>query len=168
MFQLPLWQDMKREGIHQVVAIAATHPDYPIILQWTGGHAGGHRSCEDFHQPILSTYTYIRQHKNIVLLAGSGFSGVEDTWPNLSGEWSANMFSVQPMPFNSFLFALWAMVVKEAHTSESVKQLIVNAEDVKYFLLLLSAPAISPYLLSPFSMLTLKSGSRRLVIHQGV
>jgi enoyl reductase-like protein len=40
------------------------------------------------------------------------------------------MFGVQPMPFNSFLFALWAMVVKEAHTSESVKQLAVDAKGV--------------------------------------
>jgi fatty acid synthase subunit alpha len=171
-FQLPLWQDMKREGIpvegfcvaagipstekaaeiieglkasgirhisfkpgsiegiRQVVAIAAAHPDYPVILQWTGGRAGGHHSCEDFHQPILSTYAYIRQHKNVILLAGSGFGGVEDTWPYLSGEWSASMFGVQPMPFDGFLFASWAMVAKEAHTSESVKQLIVDAKGV--------------------------------------
>ena len=171
-FQLPLWQDMKREGIpvegfcvaagipstekaaeiieglkasgirhisfkpgsidgiRQVVAIAAAHPDYPVILQWTGGRAGGHHSCEDFHQPILSTYAYIRQHKNVILLAGSGFGGVEDTWPYLSGEWSTSMFGVQPMPFDGFLFASWAMVAKEAHTSESVKQLIVDAKGV--------------------------------------
>ena len=40
------------------------------------------------------------------------------------------MFSVQPMPFDSFLFTSWAMVVKEAHTSESVKQLIIDAKGV--------------------------------------
>ena len=37
------------DGIRQVVAIAATNPDYPIILQWTGGRAGGRYSYEDFH-----------------------------------------------------------------------------------------------------------------------
>ncbi|KAH9916153.1 uncharacterized protein B0H18DRAFT_1139683 [Fomitopsis serialis] len=60
-------------GIRQVVNIAAANPDFPIILQWTGGRAGGHHSCEDFHQPILSTYHSIRRHSNISLFAGSGF-----------------------------------------------------------------------------------------------
>jgi hypothetical protein len=36
-------------GIRQVVAIAATNPDYPTIFQWTGGRAGCHHSYEDFH-----------------------------------------------------------------------------------------------------------------------
>lgn len=69
------------EGIRQVVNIAAANPDYPIILQWTGGRAGGHHSCEDFHQPIISTYAAIRQQRNISLIAGSGFGGAEDVWP---------------------------------------------------------------------------------------
>lgn len=69
------------EGIRQVVNIAAANPDYPIILQWTGGRAGGHHSCEDFHQPIISTYGSIRQNQNISLVAGSGFGGAEDVWP---------------------------------------------------------------------------------------
>lgn len=34
------------------------------------------------------------------------------------------------MPFDGFLFASWVMVAKEAHTSESVKQLIVDAQGV--------------------------------------
>lgn len=69
------------EGIRQVVNIAAANPDFPIILQWTGGRAGGHHSCEDVHQPILATYGAIRQHTNISLVAGSGFGGSEDVWP---------------------------------------------------------------------------------------
>ncbi len=69
------------EGIRQVVNIAAANPDYPIILQWTGGRAGGHHSCEDVHQPILATYASIRQQSNISLVAGSGFGGADDTWP---------------------------------------------------------------------------------------
>lgn len=66
------------EGIRQVVNIAASNPGFPIILQWTGGRAGGHHSCEDFHQPIISTYSSIRQQKNISLVAGSGFGGADD------------------------------------------------------------------------------------------
>jgi fatty acid synthase subunit beta len=69
------------EGIRQVVNIAAANPDFPIILQWTGGRAGGHHSCEDMHQPIIATYGAIRQNRNISLIAGSGFGGAEDVWP---------------------------------------------------------------------------------------
>jgi fatty acid synthase subunit beta len=46
-------------GIQRVVNIAASNPDFPIILRWTGGCAGGHHSFEDFHQPILATYRSI-------------------------------------------------------------------------------------------------------------
>ncbi|QRV90063.1 fatty acid synthase subunit beta [Ceratobasidium sp. AG-Ba] len=118
------------DGIRQVVNIASQHPDFPIILQWTGGRAGGHHSCEDFHQPILSTYGAIRQQPNIALVAGSGFGGADDVWPYMSGEWSAQMFGAQPMPFDGVLFASRVMVAKEAHTSKSVKDLIVAAAGV--------------------------------------
>lgn len=118
------------EGIRQVVNIAAANPDYPIILQWTGGRAGGHHSCEDMHQPILATYGSIRQHSNISLVAGSGFGGADDVWPYLSGDWSVKLFNTQPMPFDGVLFASRMMVAKEAHTSPSVKQLIVDAPGV--------------------------------------
>ncbi|KAJ1956310.1 fatty acid synthase alpha subunit Lsd1, partial [Dipsacomyces acuminosporus] len=42
--------------IRLVIKIAQANPDFPIILQWTGGRAGGHHSFEDFHHPILETY----------------------------------------------------------------------------------------------------------------
>ncbi|KAH7106327.1 fatty acid synthase [Auriculariales sp. MPI-PUGE-AT-0066] len=119
------------DGIRQVVNIAAAHPDFPIILQWTGGRAGGHHSCEDFHQPMLSTYASIRQHANIILVGGSGFGGSEDVLPYLTGDWSINEpYNSQPMPFDGFLFASRVMVAKEAHTSRSVKELIVAAAGV--------------------------------------
>lgn len=118
------------EGIRQVVNIAAANPEFPIILQWTGGRAGGHHSCEDFHQPIISTYSSIRQHSNISLIGGSGFGGADDVWPYLTGDWSVDQFGLQPMPFDGFLFASRVMVAKEAHTSSSVKDLIVAAKGV--------------------------------------
>ncbi|RCH92014.1 beta subunit of fatty acid synthetase, partial [Rhizopus stolonifer] len=61
------------DTIRQVVAIAAANPTMPIIMQWTGGRAGGHHGFEDVHQPILETYAAIRRQSNIVLVAGSGF-----------------------------------------------------------------------------------------------
>ncbi|OJT02257.1 Fatty acid synthase subunit alpha [Trametes pubescens] len=118
------------DGIRQVVNIAAANPDFPIIMQWTGGRAGGHHSCEDFHQPILATYGSIRQHSNLLLVGGSGFGGAEDVWPYLTGDWSVEAFGAQPMPFDGFLFASRVMVAKEAHTSSSVKDLIVAASGV--------------------------------------
>ncbi|KAF5382044.1 hypothetical protein D9615_004428 [Tricholomella constricta] len=118
------------DGIRQVINIAASNPDFPIIMQWTGGRAGGHHSFEDFHQPILSTYSAIRRHANISLVGGSGFGSAEDVWPYLTGDWSVERFSVQPMPFDGFLFASRVMVAKEAHTSSSVKDLIVAASGV--------------------------------------
>ncbi|EIW84299.1 fatty acid synthase [Coniophora puteana RWD-64-598 SS2] len=118
------------DGIRQVVNIAAANPDFPIIMQWTGGRAGGHHSYEDFHNPILKTYSSIRQHANISLVGGSGFGGADDIWPYLTGEWSFTLYDVQPMPFDGFLFASRVMVAKEAHTSSSVKDLIVAAAGV--------------------------------------
>ncbi|OCF76033.1 fatty acid synthase subunit beta [Kwoniella mangroviensis CBS 8886] len=119
------------EGVRQVVNIAAANPDYPIIMQWTGGRAGGHHSCEDFHQPIIATYASIRQNPNISLIAGSGFGGADDVWPYISGEWSVKMFNLQPMPFDGVLYGSRVMVAKEADTSPSVKQLIVDAPGVE-------------------------------------
>ncbi|KAG6910835.1 hypothetical protein DXG01_007150 [Tephrocybe rancida] len=118
------------DGIRQVVNIAAANPDFPIIMQWTGGRAGGHHSFEDFHQPVLATYRSIRRHSNISLVGGSGFGSAEDVWPYLTGDWSVERFGVQPMPFDGFLFASRVMVAKEAHTSPSVKDLIVAASGV--------------------------------------
>jgi fatty acid synthase subunit alpha, fungi type len=115
------------EGIRQVVSIAATNPNFPIILQWTGVRAAGHHSYEDFHQPILATYSSIRQHSNISLIAGFG---AEDIWPYLTGDWAVQGYGVQPIPFDGFLFASRAMVAKDAHTSSSFKDLIVAAPGV--------------------------------------
>lgn len=119
------------DGIRQVVNIATANPDFPIILQWMGGRAGGHHSCEDFQQPILATFSAIRQYSNMIsLVTGFGFGGADNVWPYLTGDWSVEHYGVQPMPFDGFLFASRVMVAKEAHTSSSVKDLIVAAKGV--------------------------------------
>jgi fatty acid synthase subunit alpha, fungi type len=118
------------DGIRQVVNIAAANPNFPIILQWTGGRAGGHHSYEDFHQPILATYRSIRQHANISLIAGSGFGAADDVWLYMAGDWAIESYGVQPMPFDGVLFASRVIVAKEAHASSSVKDLIIAASGV--------------------------------------
>jgi fatty acid synthase subunit beta len=114
------------DAIQQVINIAKANPKFPIILQWTGGRGGGHHSFEDFHQPILQMYSRIRRCDNIVLVAGSGFGGSEDTYPYLSGNWSSQ-YGYPPMPFDGTLFGSRMMTAKEAHTSKNAKQAIVDA-----------------------------------------
>jgi fatty acid synthase subunit alpha len=58
--------------IRAIIEIAKQNPLSTIVMQWTGGRAGGHHSFEDFHQPILETYSAIRMQPNLVLVAGSG------------------------------------------------------------------------------------------------
>jgi fatty acid synthase subunit beta len=117
------------DAIQQVINIAKANPKFPIILQWTGGRGGGHHSFEDFHQPILQMYSRIRKQDNIVLVAGSGFGGAEDTYPYLSGTWSAK-FGYPPMPFDGCLFGSRMMIAKEAHTSKNAKKAIAEAPGV--------------------------------------
>ena len=117
------------DAIKQVIGIAKAHPNFPIGLQWTGGRGGGHHSFEDFHIPILETYGQIRQCGNIILIAGSGFGGAEDTYPYLIGEWSRSK-GYPRMPFDGVLLGSRMMVAKEAHTSPQAKALIVEAAGV--------------------------------------
>ncbi|KAF2665752.1 putative fatty acid synthase subunit beta [Microthyrium microscopicum] len=122
------------DAIQAVVNIARANPTFPVVLQWTGGRGGGHHSFEDFHQPILTMYSRIRKCPNLVLVAGSGFGGAEDTYPYLTGAWSAK-YGYPPMPFDGCLFGSRMMVAKEAWTSPAAKQAIVDApgvEDVEW------------------------------------
>lgn len=114
------------DAIQQVINIAIANPKFPVILQWTGGRGGGHHSFEDFHQPILQMYSRIRKCDNIVLVAGSGFGGAEDTYPYLCGTWSSS-FGYPPMPFDGCLFGSRMMIAKEAHTSKDAKKAIADA-----------------------------------------
>ncbi|KAI9178750.1 fatty acid synthase alpha subunit Lsd1 [Blastocladiella emersonii ATCC 22665] len=118
------------DAILQVVRIAEAHPHVPVILQWTGGRAGGHHSFEDMHAPILEHYAAIRRCPNLVLVAGSGLGGVEDSLPYLTGDW-ALAFARPAMPFDAVLFGSRMMVAKEAKTSDAVKQLIVACPGVE-------------------------------------
>lgn len=117
------------EAISQVIAIAKAHPNFPIVLQWTGGRGGGHHSFEDFHQPIFQMYSKIRKCSNIILVAGSGFGSDEDTYPYLTGKWSTK-FNYTPMPFDGVLFGSRIMTAKEAHTSLDAKKAIAKCTGV--------------------------------------
>lgn len=118
------------EAIQQVINIAKANPHFPVILQWTGGRGGGHHSFEDFHQPILQMYGRIRRCDNLILVAGSGFGGSQDTYPYLTGTWSAR-FGYPPMPFDGCLFGSRMMTAKEAKTSKNAKKAIAEAEGVE-------------------------------------
>ena len=118
------------ESIQQVISIAQANSDFPIGLQLTGGRAGGHHSYEDFHTLALRSYGQIRKCSNIVLIAGSGFGGAEDTLPYLTGEWSRSC-GYPLMPFDGVLLGSRMMVAKEAHTSAQAKALIVNTQGVE-------------------------------------
>ncbi|KAJ2805127.1 fatty acid synthase alpha subunit Lsd1 [Coemansia guatemalensis] len=112
------------DSIRHVVQIAKACNGFPILLQWTGGRAGGHHSFEDFHQPILETYAAIRTCDNVALVAGSGFGDAEGTLSYITGDWSQH-FGRAPMPFDGILLGSRVMVAKEAATSLGVKELIV-------------------------------------------
>ncbi|KAI6353196.1 hypothetical protein MCOR25_009120 [Pyricularia grisea] len=115
-------------AIQQVLAIARAHPNFPIMLQWTGGRSGGHHSFEDFHAPILEAYPRIRQYGNVILIAGSGFSEAEDIYPYLTGTWSLShgRGRASRMPFDGVLLGSRVMACAEALTSAAAKQAIVD------------------------------------------
>ncbi|KAF8453682.1 fatty acid synthase beta subunit dehydratase [Terfezia claveryi] len=117
------------DAIQNVINIAKANTTFPVILQWTGGRGGGHHSFEDFHQPIFQMYSRIRRCKNIILIAGSGFGGAEDTYPYLTGVWSTK-YKYPPMPFDGAMFGSRMMTAKEAHTSYMAKKAICEAEGV--------------------------------------
>lgn len=117
------------EAIQQVINVAKANPHFPVILQWTGGRGGGHHSYEDFHQPVLQMYGRIRRCDNLILVAGSGFGGSQDTYPYMTGTWSAK-FGYPPMPFDGCLFGSRMMTAKEAKTSKNAKKAIAEAEGV--------------------------------------
>ncbi|MEM3341240.1 MAG: DUF1729 domain-containing protein, partial [Thermoplasmata archaeon] len=118
------------DAIKQVVALAKQHPAKTMILQWTGGRGGGHHSLEDFHAPLLQTYSLIRSCSNILLVVGSGFGGWKDSLPYLTGEWSLK-YGVAAMPVDGILLGTRLLAAKEAATAPAVKKLLVEAPGVE-------------------------------------
>jgi fatty acid synthase subunit beta len=78
-------------AIRSVVEIAAANPDFTVMLQWTGGRAGGHHSFEDMHAPVIRTYALMRSAANIILVAGSGIGDADGAVRYLTGEWSVSV-----------------------------------------------------------------------------
>ncbi|KAA0166660.1 hypothetical protein FNF28_03034 [Cafeteria roenbergensis] len=119
------------DAIRRVIDIARAVDDFPVIVQWTGGRAGGHHSFEDMHVPILATYAALRSCQNVVLVAGSGFGDADGALPYMTGEWSTRPpYSRAAMPFDGILVASRMMIAREAATAPEVKQLLVDTPGV--------------------------------------
>ncbi|GMF26214.1 unnamed protein product [Phytophthora lilii] len=119
------------DGIHAVLEIAAAMPSMHVMLQWTGGRAGGHHSFEDFHQPMEETYAAIRRVPNVLLVVGSGFGNWEDSKQYLTGDWSVARGHVHKMPADGILLGSRVMVAKEAATAPEVKKLLVDTPGIE-------------------------------------
>ncbi|GAB9466788.1 hypothetical protein Gpo141_00004153 [Globisporangium polare] len=120
------------DGIYSVLEIALANPLMTVMLQWTGGRAGGHHSFEDFHAPLAATYAAIRRVANVLLVVGSGFGNWEDSYPYLTGEWAIiRGISTVRMPVDAILLGSRVMVAKEAATADEVKQLLVDTPGIE-------------------------------------
>lgn len=59
------------DALLATVAIARAVAPFPVIVQWTGGRAGGHHSFEDAFAPLAAAYPAVRAVPSIVLVAGA-------------------------------------------------------------------------------------------------
>ncbi len=117
------------QSIFDIVKVAQACPKMSVVIQWTGGRGGGHHSFEDFHGPVLETYSAIRRTPNIILVAGSGFGDGEGSYPYLTGSWSESL-GLPAMPFDGILLGSRMMAAAENLASPAVKKLIVEAHGV--------------------------------------
>ncbi|KAJ2490065.1 fatty acid synthase alpha subunit Lsd1 [Coemansia sp. RSA 2050] len=113
--------------IQQTLDIAQANPSASIVMQWTGGRTGGAHSFEEFHLPIMQMYKRIRLHRNVILVANSGFGDAESALPYVTGAWGQEAGRAH-MPFDGVMLGSRAMVAQEARTDDAVKQLIVAAK----------------------------------------
>ncbi|KAJ1726011.1 hypothetical protein LPJ61_005483, partial [Coemansia biformis] len=115
--------------IRRVVDIAKQHPLVSVVLQWTGGRNGGRHSFEEFHIPILQTYSLIRAQPNVVLVAGSGFGDAESALPYLSGSWG-ELFERTCMPFDGIMLGSRVVCALESPAALEVKSLIAETRGI--------------------------------------
>lgn len=126
------WVCFKPGAVNQitkVLAVAASVPDVPIIMQVEGGKAGGHHSWEDLDELLIATYAKIRSHRNVVLCVGGGIGTPERAADYVTGSWS-EQYGLPAMPVDGILVGTAAMAAKEAKTSPAVKQLLVDTKGI--------------------------------------
>lgn len=123
---LGIWMNSFKPGtqkqIKQVLEIAKRIPESQILMQIEGGAAGGHHSWEDLEELVRSTYSEIRDCKNIILAVGGGIGEKKETTDWLFGTWAGK----NPMPVDAVFLGTRLMAAKECCTSEKIKQALVS------------------------------------------
>ena len=89
----------------------------------------GHHSWESLDDLLLSTYAQIREHENLVLVAGGGIGTPERAADYISGEWAAR-YDRPNMPVDGVLVGTAVMTAREAHTSPEVKRMLVDTPGI--------------------------------------
>lgn len=115
------------EQIRSVIRIATEVASRPVIVHIEGGRAGGHHSWEDLDDLLLATYSELRSRANITVCVGGGIGTPERAADYLSGRW-AQSYGFPLMPVDGILVGTAAMATKEATTSPSVKQMLVDIQ----------------------------------------
>ncbi len=114
--------------IRQVIAIAR-EVETTVIAHIEGGVAGGHHSWEDLDELLLATYPDLRSVPNLVVCVGGGIGTPDRAVDYLTGAW-ATSHGETAMPVDGVLIGTAAMATKEATTSASVKQLLVETPGI--------------------------------------
>ncbi len=117
------------DQIRQVLTIARSVPEMPVIMQIEDGHAGGHHSWEDLDTMLLATYDAIRAVDNVVLTVGGGIGTPERAADYVTGRW-ALAHGAAAMPVDGVLVGSAAMTCLEARTNDDVKQLLVDTPGI--------------------------------------
>ncbi|KAJ2395140.1 hypothetical protein GGI05_001723, partial [Coemansia sp. RSA 2603] len=116
--------------ITQTLDFAKAHESLHVMLHWLGGRSGGRHGLGEFHTEILAHYGEIRQHKNVVLVAGSGIGNGDDAATLLSGNWAKDCGARMVMPFDGVLLRSRVLAAAESPVASALKQLVVSAAGV--------------------------------------